>query len=45
VIGFEERARAASRHSSLCKTEEPQWRPSILPRLRIDRPIAVAMQI
>jgi hypothetical protein len=45
VIGFEERARSASRHSSLCKTDELQYRQSILPKMRIDRPIAVAMQI
>ena len=33
-------------HSSLCKkTEEPQCRPSILPNMRIDRRIAVPMQI
>jgi hypothetical protein len=45
VIGFEECARTASRHSSLCKTDELKYRQSILPKMRIDRPIAVTMRI
>jgi hypothetical protein len=44
VIGFEERARAASRHSSLCETEEPAGR-AFWQKKRIGRPIVVPMQI